>query len=286
MNIENQYNELISSRNNEMSNPEINNMLYPPNDNSISYLNNNNLSSNMINIGNNTDIEGMGGNYSSIFPTDNIIKNFSKTYINCDNQTINSIKSTFTSLLSENINIESLCTDNEEMKNIRSKIDKVVNDVEELFREFENIQDETKDVEYTYNKSLNELNKDIDKINEFQKFISSKNFENDGELIDPIVKNMEAICNTMLNSNEHGKIREEYNLKLLKLKLYMHSFIKTINKGNVGTLCNICMTTNVDSYVNPCGHTGCTNCLGRLEDYEMKCFVCRNKVYDIRKLYF
>ena len=66
----------------------------------------------------------------------------------------------------------------------------------------------------------------------------------------------------------------------------MHSFIKTINKGNTGTTCNICMSNNIDSYVNPCGHTGCSECLKRLENYDMKCFVCRKHVADVRKLYF
>ena len=117
----------------------------------------------------------------------------------------------------------------------------------------------------------------------FRNLYHQKNFENEEDnLIEPIVKNMEMICNNMLNNNEHGKIRDEYNGNLVKLKLYMHSFIKTLNKCNTGTLCNICMNNMVDTYINPCGHTGCSECLDKLNEYDMKCFVCRKGVLDIK----
>ena len=105
-------------------------------------------------------------------------------------------------------------------------------------------------------------------------------------MIEPVVKYIEEICKNMLDGNRHDEIKDKHNKKMIILKLYIHGFIKTINKGNTGTTCNICMTNNIDSYVNPCGHTGCSKCLEKLEDYEMKCFVCRNNVFDIRKLYF
>ena len=90
----------------------------------------------------------------------------------------------------------------------------------------------------------------------------------------------------MLDDNQHSEIKTKFNQQLLTLKLYMHCFIKTINKGNTGMTCNICMTNNINSYVNPCGHTGCSECLDKLETHNMKCFVCREPVFDIRKLYF
>ena len=159
------------------------------------------------------------------------------------------------------------------LKNIASRFDKIIRELEEIFKDFENIQNDTKNSAEEYEKSLKELKCDIEKLNDFQDFRSSKNFKNEQKLIEPVVKNIEEICKNMLDGNRHDEIKDKHNKKMIILKLYMHGFIKTINKGNTGTTCNICMTNNIDSYVNPCGHTGCSKCLEKLEDYEMKCFV-------------
>ena len=72
--------------------------------------------------------------------------------------------------------------------------------------------------------------------------------------------------------------------------------IKYLNKCNVGNTCSLCLTNNVDTYFNPCGHTTCDDCLKKLRDenihelntlnQELKCPFCRKDVYDTKKLYY
>lgn len=266
-------NALIQQRNNEYND-------YVPGAGGYNSSTNNNIFSN------NYIPDNINTSFSIISNQENIIKNFSDTYINCNNKTVNSIKDKFMLLLNENIDIEELIDNDNDLKSICNRFDNIIREIDEIFNEFKGLQNETSELSEEYEKSLENLKLDIEKLNDFQDFLGSKSFKDEKTLIEPVIKNIEEICKNMLDDNKHDEVKEKYNKKLIVLKLYMHSFIKTINKGNTGTTCNICMTSNVDSYINPCGHTGCNKCFEKLENYDMKCFVCRKKVFDVRKLYF
>lgn len=278
-------NELIQRRDNEYND-------YVPgagvfnsmNDNTFNNSTLNNDSTFNNNIFNNTYVPD--NNFSIISNNENIISNFSNGSLNCNNQTVNSIKNKYMLLLDENVDIEELINNDNKLKVISDRFNNIIKEIEEIFKDFKNLQIETTELSEKYEKSLVDLKLDIDKLGDFQLFLGSKNFKDEEKLIEPVIKNIEEICKNMLDNNKHDKIKDEYNKKLIVLKLYMHGFIKTINKGNTGTTCNICMTNNIDSYINPCGHTACSKCLEKLEDHDMKCFVCRKNVYDVKKLYF
>ena len=46
----------------------------------------------------------------------------------------------------------------------------------------------------------------------------------------------------------------------------------------------------VDTFLNPCGHTGCEDCIKKLKEregeYNTNCFLCRQRVNSFHKIYF
>ena len=63
-----------------------------------------------------------------------------------------------------------------------------------------------------------------------------------------------------------------------------------MNQGNIGSTCSLCIQQPVDTFLNPCGHTACSNCIEKLKEREnehnLNCFICRQRVNSFHKLYF
>jgi hypothetical protein len=52
-------------------------------------------------------------------------------------------------------------------------------------------------------------------------------------------------------------------------------------------ICPICMTNDVDTFLEPCGHTICNECISNKFCNSSKfCYMCRASVRGIRRLYF
>jgi hypothetical protein len=50
-------------------------------------------------------------------------------------------------------------------------------------------------------------------------------------------------------------------------------------------VCTICMSEQVNEYIDPCGHTFCSECLHRARRIGT-CPTCRTRVLNVRKLFF
>ena len=73
------------------------------------------------------------------------------------------------------------------------------------------------------------------------------------------------------------------------LKYYLHHFIKKINHGNIGSTCSLCLQKPVDTFLNPCGHTGCEDCIKKLQSYgsdNYNCHICRKPINSFQKIYY
>jgi len=83
-------------------------------------------------------------------------------------------------------------------------------------------------------------------------------------------------------------LKDAYLKELAILKLYIHTFFKEINGINVGNTCSLCLQRPVTKYLNPCGHTGCSECLEKMGEssYTTHCFLCRKRVDSYHPLYF
>ena len=85
-------------------------------------------------------------------------------------------------------------------------------------------------------------------------------------------------------------IKKKYQKDLYIIQMYLHLFVKPINGANTGNTCSLCLQNPVDTFFNPCGHTGCGECIGKLQglsrNYVMNCPLCRKNVSTTHKLYF
>jgi len=68
------------------------------------------------------------------------------------------------------------------------------------------------------------------------------------------------------------------------------SIIKSINNLNISNTCSLCLTNKVEIFIDPCGHSFCTNCKDRLIQYEggitdTNCPTCRGYIRDFKSLY-
>ena len=50
------------------------------------------------------------------------------------------------------------------------------------------------------------------------------------------------------------------------------------------TICQICISRNVEYFIDPCGHTLCSNCMDKSIQLP-KCHFCRNNIHKFKKLY-
>ncbi len=63
----------------------------------------------------------------------------------------------------------------------------------------------------------------------------------------------------------------------------MRSIFKILKTSDSTFACPICLKTQVECFMNPCGHTYCNACVQHAED---KCFICRKSYSRIHNLFF
>lgn len=63
----------------------------------------------------------------------------------------------------------------------------------------------------------------------------------------------------------------------------MRSIFKILKSSDSTFACPICLKTQVECFMNPCGHTYCNACVQHAED---KCFICRKSYSRIHNLFF
>ena len=144
--------------------------------------------------------------------------------------------------------------------------------------------------EKKYKDSYEQLLLDSDKIRDFGNFVVK---------IDSKYKDFEAtkMNETILDmsrkikeNNNCAQFKEEYQVQNYIFQYYLHNLIKPLNGGNLGSTCNLCLQRQVDTYLQPCGHTGCSECIEKLKErmgeYNCNCFICRRKIIQFSPLYF
>lgn len=119
----------------------------------------------------------------------------------------------------------------------------------------------------------------------YSKMKSIFNNLNEFENIDEHINNIDKeICSYITKYFKTKNLDDKFKLyksNVKKLRL-LKKYINEINSINFIPYCNICMNKIVDSVIIPCGHTACHECLSKCE---MKCFICRNSITNIGKLF-
>ena len=88
--------------------------------------------------------------------------------------------------------------------------------------------------------------------------------------------------NIIASFTEKRRIHEE---TIQKSKITLKTLAKTyniINHTNISYTCPICMTEQVDTYCNPCGHALCTKCINKSNN----CYFCKSRIISKQKIYF
>jgi hypothetical protein len=95
----------------------------------------------------------------------------------------------------------------------------------------------------------------------------------------------------LTNEDESLKLKDKYEInkrcfaKLISISPQINS-IEKIQK------CIICIDRPVDTFMMPCGHTGCSECIKkhlydrRYSTQNRNCYICKSNVTSIRQLYY
>ena len=153
----------------------------------------------------------------------------------------------------------------------------------EMPEEWTNLLEETKALEDEYH----EYNK--------QAFLAKREITRKYDNIQMIRRNAEAFEDTSLKE-AYTALLEKYELELnlaedmtaLRIILGKRNALKKVlgmNKHEEIRACPICCETEVEKFLDPCGHTFCEPCLLRGASTE-KCPICRTKVKQVSKLFF
>lgn len=217
----------------------------------------------------------------------NLINN--TTELNGDLDKIMKIKSEFQNYLSDHF--EEITDEQEkDITEHKSKIENGLQSIHTLMEEFDKQQRKVMELEEKYKKSIESIQSDSMKINEFSDFVTKINKKYKDIKIDEISKPIVSLCETIKDNSENLKLKQEYHKELYILKYYFQHFIKKINQGNIGSTCSLCIQQPVDTFLNPCGHTACSGCIEKLKEregeYNINCFICRQRVNSFHKLYF
>jgi len=192
--------------------------------------------------------------------------------------------------LIKDLNDNRLEIQNIDIKDHEEKINKFNESFKDLLDFFKKQQSlvlkKEKDLKEYYDK----LKLDSEKLIDFANFLTDINTKYKDFETNSINESILEVSKKIKENNDKENYKKEYEKELYILNYYFNNFLKTVNKGNLGSTCSLCLQRNVDTYMNPCGHTGCSQCINELKErmgeYNCNCFICRKKVIKFNALYF
>ena len=258
---------------------------------------------NFINYNNDTnDIYGfqnMSNNISYEYIIDNIDNNIQRANCNEEIPSIEyaiNIRNSIINILNDNdLEVEDL---DKTQSNINAsgviieenKEDDNVKKCSDMFSKF--IKDDKKKQEYYLeckNKFQDEINRsknNIKKLDLIIQFIRELDKDCNDQETEELLNNLKNLSNKIENDKNIITARKEY-IKSRKDIENNLNLVKKINSMNMSNTCPLCLTNQVNIYLNPCGHTCCEECYGRLtNNNENKCFLCRSNIMSKNPLYF
>lgn len=238
---------------------------------------------------NHIQVSPWGSDFNSCHTIENL--NMTSNFeLNKDIQEIIDIHQDMVLLLSERFITDLDKEKDEDLLKHKKTIEEGMDSFKLLTKEFQAQQNKTLLAEKEFKLMLEETSKDTDKIKDFTTFMIQLNSKYDDPEIDSLNKTMVKISEKIKNNSKCKELKEEYQKQNYLMKYYLHHFIKGINGGNLGSTCNLCLQRQVDTFMDPCGHTGCSDCILKLKnngsEYNTNCFICRRHVNRFQKLFF
>ena len=142
--------------------------------------------------------------------------------------------------------------------------------------------------EKEYKTSYDKLQSDINKVSEFKEFAVMINHKYKDLEIEKINGSILELSTRIKENNNIEELKKKY-LKNNYIRNCYLRFIQRINGCNNGSTCSICLQRQVDTFMEPCGHTGCSECIEKLKERNgeyCNCYVCRKSIIKFHKLYF
>lgn len=240
-----------------------------------------------MNLSNCSPIEYLNDNISWNNNSTNIIQDIN-TFIP-ENKEINEVFQIKEDLINDLTN-NKLEMKNMDIKEHEEKIIKFNDSFKDLLDFFKKQQDLVLKKEQDLKEYYDKLELDSEKLTDFTKFLADINNKYKDFEATSINQSILEVSKKIKENSKGENYKKEYEKELYILNYYFNNFLKTVNNGNLGTTCSLCLQRNVDTYMNPCGHTGCSQCINELKErmgeYNCNCFICRKKVIKFNALYF
>ncbi len=252
--------------------------------------------SNFINYDNNTnDIYGfqnMSNNISYEYIIDNIDNNIQRATCKEEIPSIEhamNIRNSIINILNDNDLDLDKTQSNINASGVIIKEEDNVKKCSELFDEF--IKDYKKKQEHylkcknNFQDEISRSKNNIKKLDLIIQFIRELDKDCNDQETEELLNNLKNLSDKIENDKNIIVARKEY-IKCRKEIENNLNLIKKINSMNMSNTCPLCLTNQVNIYLNPCGHTCCEECYGRLSNTENKCFLCRSNIMSKNPLYF
>lgn len=232
--------------------------------------------------------------WASDFNTCQTIENLNATSnfeLNQDIQQIIDIHQDMVGLLSDRFTSDAEEEKDKEIVEHKKIIDEGMKSIELLANKFQEQQKKTLLAEQEFKEVLNETSDEANKIKDFTTFMIQMDSKYSDLEISSLNKNMITISEKIRKNSKCEELKKEYQKQTYLMKYYLHHFVKKINGANLGSTCSLCLQRQVDTFMNPCGHTGCSECIQMLKEsggneYTTNCFMCRKVVTKFQKIYF
>lgn len=159
--------------------------------------------------------------------------------------------------------------------------------VKKLIVNYKCIQNEFFELSNELNKETQNTDNDIELLNSHIKYINNIYKKYEDRITPEIETTINSMSNILKENNKLLEVRKKYEESRKKILPYL-SFIKYINNFNTGCTCSLCLSNNVNSYFDPCGHTSCSECIKsmKVEFGKTSCPFCKMKINITKPLYF
>jgi len=174
-------------------------------------------------------------------------------------------------------------------KKIKEKFVNLLKEYNNFKKEIVSEKRKLADCEKEFKISYEKIKKDLEKVGDFKDFIVKLDEKYKDFVPNELNKSLTDIVEKINENNEHDVKKKE----LLKQTFIYNGYldiVKELNSLNCGNTCNLCLGKQVDTYMEPCGHTACSDCIEELKrrsnEYSINCFICRKEVFKCHKIYF
>ncbi len=165
---------------------------------------------------------------------------------------------------------------------IKQSLHATVKTVKDVYVHMNSQMKKVNQLENDYKIELETVERNVSKLTDFIDFLNILIVKHDDLDITDIVKGIREIIHTLSDDTRIKQLHDSYKFESSLLQYYIEHFVKPINGGNMGSTCSICMQRSVDRFLDPCGHTICSECLQECHD---SCFICRSHIIQSKPLY-